>query len=63
MKIGLRGATLSLAIAWLIGVSGSVGYAQNYPLRPVKILTDVGTGGTYDIFARALAEELRKQWG
>jgi tripartite-type tricarboxylate transporter receptor subunit TctC len=63
MKTNFCGAALSLVIAWLIAGGGSAGYAQNFPLRPVKILTDVGTGGTYDIFARALAEELRKRWG
>ena len=63
MKTNFRGAALGLLIGCIIGTSGSSGYAQSYPLRPVKILTDVGTGGTYDIFARALAEELRKRWG
>ena len=38
-------------------------HAQNYPSRPVKAVTDVGTGGTYDIFVRALGEELNKRWG
>src|SRR6185436_11382459 len=52
-----------LLVAALIGGSGPAAHAQSFPSRPVKILTDVGTGGTYDIFARALAEELRKRWG
>jgi tripartite-type tricarboxylate transporter receptor subunit TctC len=34
-----------------------------FPSRPVKIITDVGTGGTYDIFARGRAEELNRRWG
>ena len=38
-------------------------HAQNYPSRPVKAVTDVGTGGTYDIFVRALGDELNKRWG
>ena len=63
MKTNFRGATLILLAAWLIDGGGSAGYAQSFPSRPVKILTDVGTGGTYDIFARVLAEELRKRWG
>ncbi len=29
----------------------------------MKAVTDVGTGGTYDIFVRALGEELNKRWG
>lgn len=62
------GLTLSLVIAWLLvawicGAGHSAALAQSFPSRPVKFITDVGTGGTYDIFARALAEELRKRWG
>ena len=63
MTTKLCGAVLGLLVAWLVGSNVSTADAQNYPSRPVKILTDVGTGGTYDIFARALAEELRKRWG
>jgi tripartite-type tricarboxylate transporter receptor subunit TctC len=63
MRPNIRGATLSIIVAGVIGVSSSAGYAQTFPSRPVKLITDVGTGGTYDIFARALGEELRKRWG
>src|SRR5262249_24229720 len=37
-------------------------HAESYRSRTVKAVTDVGTGGTYDIFARALAEELNRRW-
>jgi tripartite-type tricarboxylate transporter receptor subunit TctC len=63
MRTNIRGALLSIITAGVIGVSGSAGYAQSFPSRPVKLVTDVGTGGTYDIFARALGEELQKRWG
>jgi len=63
MRTSIRGATLSMVAAGVIGLSGSAGHAQSFPSRPVKLLTDVGTGGTYDIFARLLADELRKRWG
>jgi tripartite-type tricarboxylate transporter receptor subunit TctC len=62
MRTNIRVALLIIT-AGVIGVSGSAGYAQSFPSRPVKLVTDVGTGGTYDIFARALGEELRKRWG
>jgi len=62
MKPWIRGAMLGLLMAWLMAGDGSAAYAQNFPSRPVKIFTDVGTGGTYDIFARVLAEELHKRW-
>ena len=54
MRTNICGATLSMIVAGVIGISGSPGYAQSFPSRPVKLLTDVGTGGTYDIFARDL---------
>jgi tripartite-type tricarboxylate transporter receptor subunit TctC len=63
MRTNIRGALLSIVTAGVIGVSGSAGYAQSFPSRPVKLVTDVGTGGTYDIFARVLGEELQKRWG
>jgi tripartite-type tricarboxylate transporter receptor subunit TctC len=55
--------TFGIAVAALLGISGSIADAQIYPSRPVKAVTDVGTGGTYDIFVRVLGEELRKKWG
>src|SRR5262245_41173475 len=47
----------------VVGLNASDGQAQRYPAQPVKAVTDVGTGGTYDIFVRALGEELNKRWG
>ena len=37
--------------------------AQNYPTRTVKLIENVGPGGTVDIFLRALAIELQKRMG
>jgi tripartite-type tricarboxylate transporter receptor subunit TctC len=37
--------------------------ADNYPTQTIKIITNVGVGGTYDILARALADELQKSLG
>ncbi len=44
-------------------LAGAAAAQATFPSRPVKIITDVGTGGTYDIFARVLAEELNRRWG
>ena len=63
MRASIHRATLSLWIVALAVLCGSAGHAQNFPSRTVKVVTDVGTGGTYDIFARALSEELHKRWG
>ena len=37
--------------------------AQAYPTRTVKLIENVGPGGTFDIFGRALASELQKRMG
>ena len=37
--------------------------AQDYPARPIRVITTTSAGGTSDIFMRALAEELRKRLG
>ena len=37
--------------------------ADNYPTQTIKIITNVGVGDTYDILARALADELQKTLG
>jgi len=63
MRTNLRIVALALFVAGSTGIGGSLAHGQAFPSRPVKIITDVGTGGTYDIFARALAEELHKRWG
>ena len=65
MRINIfRMATLAVVIVvGVVSMHGAVGFAETYPSRPVKAITDVGTGGTYDIFARALGEELHKRWG
>ena len=64
MKAGIQSvARFCCFTAALIGIHAGTGNAQSFPTRPVKFITDVGTGGTYDIFARALAQELNKQWG
>jgi tripartite-type tricarboxylate transporter receptor subunit TctC len=34
--------------------------ADDYPSRPVKIITPFGAGGPTDVYTRAIAEELRK---
>ena len=63
MRTGFCRTTLGLIVCGLVGVNVSVLHAQTFPSRPVKAITDVGTGGTYDIFVRALGERLQQRWG
>jgi tripartite-type tricarboxylate transporter receptor subunit TctC len=63
MRINSRCAkTASITVAVLLCLDGAALHAESYPSRPVKAVTDVGTGGTYDIFVRALGEELNRRW-
>src|SRR5262245_41322529 len=68
LQMGMKGMRTYLAVttiaAVLLGIAATApASAQPYPSRPVKIVTDVGIGGTYDLFARAIGEELQKKWG
>src|SRR5688572_6941376 len=53
--------TRHFAAAAIAAVSmlSSVGFAQEYPTRPVKIIVPFGAGGPTDLFTRAIAEELK----
>jgi tripartite-type tricarboxylate transporter receptor subunit TctC len=54
----------ALLLAAVIGVAGaSHAAAQDWPTRPVKVITTTSAGGLSDIFMRALGEELRQKWG
>ncbi|MEA3025839.1 MAG: hypothetical protein QOF91_1124 [Alphaproteobacteria bacterium] len=55
-----RVALVCLAAA-LCGVSPAA--AQDYPARPIRVITVTSAGGTSDIFMRALAEEMHKALG
>lgn len=38
-------------------------YAQNYPVKPVRIIVPFSAGGLTDVLGRGLANELTKMWG
>jgi len=46
-------AAAPLAIAW----------AQDYPLKPIRIVVPVAPAGSPDVLARLLADRLRDRWG
>jgi tripartite-type tricarboxylate transporter receptor subunit TctC len=52
----------TLAIALSISAVSTVTSAQNFPTRPVRIITPYSTGIAPDITARIVAEKLARQW-
>jgi tripartite-type tricarboxylate transporter receptor subunit TctC len=61
-RVIVRGMAALAGVLTTMTVIGGA-HGQTYPTRAVKAITDVGTGGTYDIFVRAMGEELHKRWG
>ena len=53
---------LSLIGALAIAFVSHVLNAQEYPVKPVRIIVPVGTGGATDILTRALAQRLAMVW-
>jgi tripartite-type tricarboxylate transporter receptor subunit TctC len=51
---------LVLAAAFSLGLAGAPAMADDYPSRPIKIIAPFGAAGPTDVYARAIAEELRK---
>ena len=59
MKL-LRHFSAVLAFAGAVFVSTLPAKPDEYPSRPVKVIVPFGAGGPTDVYARAIAEELRK---
>jgi len=56
----LRYISAALALAGIVMISTLPATAEEYPSRPVKVIVPFGAGGPTDVYARAIAEELRK---
>ncbi|MBN9475158.1 MAG: tripartite tricarboxylate transporter substrate binding protein [Burkholderiales bacterium] len=52
LSLGILGATVALSVQ-----------AQDYPSRPINLIVPFPTGGTTDVLARALGQEMTKSLG
>ena len=60
--VGRRVAGLLLLAAAMLPAGGETGSAQTYPSGQIKILVGFPPGGTTDIIARDVGQELEKAW-
>ena len=58
---GFRLVSRSVLAAMLVAACGA--YAQNYPVKPIRIIVPFGAGGPADIYARYLAQQMLQPLG
>jgi tripartite-type tricarboxylate transporter receptor subunit TctC len=63
MRTMSRRATLALSVATLLAGAALPAAAQEWPTKPVRILTPFPAGAGPEAVLRVLAEKLQKKWG
>ena len=63
MSSNERAGRASLLALMLVIAGAAPGAAQDYPSRPVKIVSQAGVGSAPDVMARIMADELGRLWG
>ncbi|HVX75884.1 MAG TPA: tripartite tricarboxylate transporter substrate-binding protein, partial [Bradyrhizobium sp.] len=53
---------LVVAVAAVLGVASGAGAESNYPNRPIRIVVPYPAGGIVDIVARAVTEQVGRDW-
>src|SRR4051794_14917901 len=51
------------AIAAMLAVALPTTHAETYPSKPIKLIVPFPAGGTTDVLARVVGQELTKSWG
>src|SRR5215472_3721522 len=59
----MRHAPLSFIAFLLVAISTLAARAQDWPTRPIRVLTTTSPGGISDVFMRALGEKLHERLG
>ena len=62
MSIHSRRFCLAAALA-CAGMCASPAWAQNFPVKPMRIVVPVGAGGINDIVSRLIGQKLSDSWG
>lgn len=55
-------ASTGSAVALLAALHSVVGYAQIFPVKPVKIVVPVAAGGAVDALSRVVAQKMSEAW-
>jgi len=59
----LRRSVAALVVALATVVPPTSAWAQNYPVRPVRVINTVAAGGPAEMVARTLGQKLTEFWG
>jgi tripartite-type tricarboxylate transporter receptor subunit TctC len=51
------------AAVFALGIAAGAAQAQNYPNRPIRVLTPFSAGGGSDILARLIGPQITEAWG
>jgi len=61
VRSGLKQSLLAACIITCCGPCAAT--AEDYPTRPIRVITNTSAGGLSDIFARVVGQQVLKDWG